>query len=365
METLNCIDTDEHLFYQAISLLPQPVSIINEQFDILYANSKFLEDFPSAKGSDQQRNLCPILHLDSNQANQVIEQVCQYQKKHSLSHQPSPSQPCFNLNFDLLDNSDHPYIMVTVNKNQKKVYNQAEKKRKDFIQIAAHELRTPLTAIKGFVQLVLERYNARNKKWFFQSTLMLMEEIERDQTFFKVIYDEAIRLDQLTNELLSIFKIDQGKFTIEIEEADFSKIVKESVEEYVIPDDYHQIHYINNSSSLPVMIDIKRIKRVITNLISNAIKYSPNSPDVYVSVERNQDVIRLAVKDKGIGIPDDQKHRIFERFYRAYSPEHENIHGYGIGLHICREIMLQHKGNLWFESTYGEGSTFYIELPCK
>lgn len=239
-----------------------------------------------------------------------------------------------------------------------------EKSRKDFIQIAAHELRTPLTAIKGFTQLVLERYKEREKKWFFQPTVKLIKEIERDKTFFKVILDESIRLDQLTNELLSIFKIDQGKFELNLQDADLSQVTKEVIEEFV-PDELHHIHFIDKTNERLVKIDIKQLKRVIHNLLSNAVKYSPNQADIYVLLEEQSNRIRLSIKDEGIGIPQEQQHRIFERFFRAYSPSHEEIHGYGVGLHISQEIMHQHGSKISFSSSFGKGSTFYFELTTE
>jgi PAS domain S-box-containing protein len=240
-----------------------------------------------------------------------------------------------------------------------------EKSRKDFIQIAAHELRTPLTAIKGFTQLVLERYRERQKKWFFQPTVKLIKEIERDQTFFKVILDESNRLDQLTNELLSIFKIDQGKFEMDVQVVDFSQVAKEGIEEFTIPNHSHHIHYTDSTVGVQVNIDIKQIKRVIHNLLSNAIKYSPETPDIYVNIECKGDKLVFSVKDEGVGIPKEQQPRIFERFFRAYSSSHETIHGYGVGLHICQEIIQKHAGKVKFYSEYGIGSTFYFELPIQ
>jgi two-component system phosphate regulon sensor histidine kinase PhoR len=237
--------------------------------------------------------------------------------------------------------------------------------RSEFIQIAAHELRTPLTSIKGFTQLVLERYKEREKKWFFQPTMNLYREIERDQTFFKVILDETIRLDELTTELLSIFKIDHGKFELDLHKIELSSIVQEALKEYLIPNDFHKIYYQDLTNSSHVIADSKQIKRVIHNLLSNAIKYSPASSDIHVTLEQKEEIVYFSVKDEGIGIPEDQQYRIFERFYRAQSSMHDEIQGFGVGLHICQEIIVHHEGDIGFKSKYGQGSTFFFQLPIR
>ncbi|WP_025026357.1 sensor histidine kinase [Caldalkalibacillus mannanilyticus] len=260
-----------------------------------------------------------------------------------------------------IDHTDSQYNILTM--MDVSAENRDEKNRRDFIQIAAHELRTPLTSIKGFTQLVLERYREREMKWFFQPTLKLMQEIDRDQTFFKVILDEAIRLDELTNELLSIFKMDQGKFDMNLQVYDISLIAEEALDEFIIPNEFHHIQYTNHLSEAYVYADVKQIKRVIHNLISNAVKYAPHHPNICIVLDQHQGAIRFSVQDQGIGIPEEQQARLFERFFRAHTDEHEGIHGFGVGLHICQEIMRQHGGQISFTSKYGEGSTFYFELP--
>lgn len=359
---------------QIIQSISDPLIVFNEKMERVYTNRAF-----------------QALTIESNQNNGTIEALRQLYdfydfKGRKLQTHELPSQRAiegeFLHNFELqlfrISDQTNDYYYVNTSPIHMEVSDQKlfamvmrdvskdlreEKNRKDFIQIAAHELRTPLTAIKGFTQLVLERYKERQKKWFFQPTIKLISEIERDQTFFKVILDEAIRLDQLTNELLSIFKIDQGKFEMDYRISNFSQVVKEAIEEFVIPDHSHHIHFLDQTAGVQVKIDSKQVKRVIHNLMSNAIKYSPESPDIYVNIVQRGRRLLFSVKDEGIGIPEEQQPRIFERFFRAYSSSHETIHGYGVGLHICQEIMQQHGGKIKFESTFGKGSTFYFELP--
>jgi PAS domain S-box-containing protein len=359
---------------QIIQSISDPLIVFNEKMEKVYTNRAFqalttesdlniatievldqFYEFYDFKGKKLQTHELPVqkalqgefLHNFELQLVSMLDQTNDY---YYVSTSP--------IHMEISDQKLFAMVMRDVSKDLHQ-----EKNRKDFIQIAAHELRTPLTAIKGFTQLVLERYRERQKKWFFQPTVKLISEIERDQTFFKVILDEAIRLDQLTNELLSIFKIDQGKFEMDYHISDFSQVAKEAIEEFVIPDHSHHIHFSDQTAGVEVRIDTKQVKRVIHNLMSNAIKYSPESPDIYVNILQKGDRLLFSVEDEGIGIPEEQQPRIFERFFRAYSSSHEMIHGYGVGLHICQEIMQQHGGQIKFKSVFGKGSTFYFELP--
>lgn len=350
---------DIHLLYQALSSFPQPACIINAEGHLMFANRACQVELFHAG----QQCISELFPDQSNQVKRCVQHVLRFQTS-CQDELISFQQKRYAVSFQPLSTEENDqYVMITFQLIHTPNENDIMAERNDFIQIAAHELRTPLTVIKGFIQLVLERYKEREKKWFFQPTITLMNEIERDQTFFKVINDEALRLDQLTNELLSIFKIDQGKFEMNFQRADFIQVVKEAIEEFVIPTESHVIHFSLLQEQVPVKADITQIKRVVSNLLSNAVKYSPDAYDIYVYMKKSKSSIKLYVKDEGIGIPKEQQKRIFERFFRAHSPTHDKIQGYGVGLHICREIITHHSGTIGFSSTYQQGSTFYIELP--
>lgn len=240
---------------------------------------------------------------------------------------------------------------------------ETEQMRKEFIQIAAHELRTPITAIKGFTQLIYERYKERTSNLTDQSIGEMMKELERDETFLKILLDEVYRLDGLTDELLSIFKLEQGKLELEVEETAIVSFISQLTAQYHIPDDFHQIHFNRPSEEKYLLIDRKKIGRVLYNLLSNAIKYSPNTPNIHVWVELQQNKAIIAVQDNGIGIPDDCQTFIFDQFYRGDYAREKHISGYGVGLHICREIVQSHGGDIYFDSQLGKGSTFYFYIP--
>ncbi|WP_202080817.1 sensor histidine kinase [Caldalkalibacillus salinus] len=359
----NGIEEKHDLMYRALASFPQAVCILDQERRMVFSNRKYEEFIEEIKKVTNEEAEKAIFHSFQQELNECFDQILMGEKE-SFKRFVLQEQPWTVQAQELpVKGEEVTYVMHTLRPEDP--IPDEHQHRKDFIQIAAHELRTPLTAIKGFIQLVLERYKERNRKWFFQPTSFIMSEIERDKTFFKVIYDEAIRLDQLTNELVSIFKIDQGKFQMNFQKANFTQVIQEAIEEFMIPTDFHHLHFFSLEEDLPVYIDIKQVKRVISNLLSNAIKYSPDAPDVFIQLRSEDGYMTLSVRDEGIGIPNDQQKRIFERFFRVYSPEHEHIHGYGIGLHICKEIIHKHNGALTFESTFGKGSTFFVRLPLS
>jgi signal transduction histidine kinase len=127
--------------------------------------------------------------------------------------------------------------------------------------------------------------------------------------------------------------------------------------------DRHRFTLSGAEQRLPVLADHERLAQVLTNLLENAIKYSPHGGDIEIRVGQDGNQVVFSVRDHGIGIPQDQVKHIFERFYRAGNVSSEHYGGLGLGLHISREIIQRHEGQIWVESREGEGSTFSFCLP--
>lgn len=218
--------------------------------------------------------------------------------------------------------------------------------RKDeFIGVAGHELRTPITTIKGYLQLL---------------------EAQAPEGLTKDFIDKALRqvnkLNRLVTDLLDVTRIHAGKLDYSIVRCDLVDLVKESIE---------TIGQIHTSaiieSRLPeepvyVMADATKIEQVLINFLSNAIKYSPGHPKIYVSIATRPDRVTVSIRDEGIGIPTQHLVDIFNRYYRVEQTQHV-FGGLGIGLYISKEIIERHNGSIWAESSEGNGSTFYFSLP--
>ncbi len=224
-----------------------------------------------------------------------------------------------------------------------------EQRKDEFIGVASHELKTPLAVVKGYVQLldrIVQEGQDKKAKAYLAKTLTYIN-----------------RLNALIVDLLDVSKIQAGRLKMDRTEFDFNQMLEEAVEANQILGHNHLIS-ISNDTNLKVVGDKNRIEQVLTNLISNAIKYSPSSNKVVIRVTRDHNFIIVGAQDFGIGIPKSKQARIFDRFYRV--DEHtKQFSGLGIGLYISAEIVERHGGRLWVESEEGQGSTFYFSLPIS
>ncbi|MEO7801634.1 MAG: PAS domain-containing sensor histidine kinase, partial [Ginsengibacter sp.] len=221
-----------------------------------------------------------------------------------------------------------------------------EERKDEFISIASHELKTPLTTIKAFTQIALQCCDdtpARVKQY--------LEKVD--------LYTD--KLSALINELLDVSKIQAGKLKLNTTPVELSSFLQESLHsvQHITAD--HKIH-IRQNEEANVSVDTSRLEQVITNIISNAAKYSPGKNEIYVNSKKQNGEVVVSVTDFGIGIPEKKLDKVFTRFYRV-NDNTRQFSGLGIGLYISAEIIKQHGGKIWAESKEGQGSTFHFSLP--
>ena len=223
--------------------------------------------------------------------------------------------------------------------------------REQFLAIASHELKTPLTALSGYAQI----FQLRAQR---AGTLS-----ERDSESLEHILTQADRLHRMINALLDVSRIEQGRLGLERSMLDLCALVHQTVAE--IQKMNSEQHFDVQSPDTPLWItgDALRLEQVLYNLLGNAIKYSPHGGPTTVSITTQDNIVRVAVRDEGIGIPAHDLPHLFERFYRASNVSADNISGVGIGLYVVQEIVRLHGGTVTVESQEGRGSTFTICLP--
>ncbi|HMQ31413.1 MAG TPA: ATP-binding protein [Chloroflexaceae bacterium] len=223
--------------------------------------------------------------------------------------------------------------------------------RDEFLSIAAHELRTPVTALLGNAQLLARR-------WQREGSLP-----ERDQRAVSALGDLARRLAGLIETMLDVTRLDREQLHVALAPLSLAALVADQVEQLRPSLVSHQIALELSDDPLTVLGDAERLAQVLGNLLSNAVKYSPEGGSIAVRAGAGDGHAFVSVTDQGIGIPADALPRLFERFYRAPNIDPRSISGFGIGLHLARELIARHGGELGVTSVEGQGSTFTLRLP--
>lgn len=228
-------------------------------------------------------------------------------------------------------------------------FHAVEQMKDALISTAAHELRTPVTSIQGFSELLLTRQ---------------LDE-PRQERYLGFIQQQSKQLARIIDDLLDIAKLESGHgLELNPTPIDLEPIIDEAVRPFidVHPDHTFRVMHLNRLP--PVFGDPFRLNQVINNLVSNAVKYSPDGGPIYIKTRVAPNYLMVSVEDKGVGIKPEQMGQLFERFYRA-DTSNTAAGGTGLGLTICKLIIEGHGGEIWVDSTYGEGSTFTFTLPLS
>ncbi|MDR1692216.1 MAG: cell wall metabolism sensor histidine kinase WalK [Oscillospiraceae bacterium] len=230
--------------------------------------------------------------------------------------------------------------------------NRLEGLRREFVSNVSHELRTPLTGIKSYAETLMEPEGLTH------------EEITR---FSSVIVDEADRMTRLVHDLLTLSRFDYGKADWSAADFDISELLRRIHDLLRVEANsrHHKLSLSVASFSETVRGDRDQIEQVLINIITNAIRYTPDGGRIDIDANSSAGWVRISVRDNGIGIPEEDLPFIFERFYRVDKARSRSMGGTGLGLAIAREIVEKHKGRLVIESELGKGTTVSLLLPLK
>jgi PAS domain S-box-containing protein len=290
--------------------------------DIEQAANKFLADYKDRKYHESQFR---IRHTDG-----TIRWIA------------CTGNPQFNASGDFSG-----YIGACVDITEQK---QLQNQKDEFIGIASHELKTPVTSIKAYAQVLEAMFRKAGD--------------DRKANMIVKMNNQIDRLTSLIGDLLDVTKIQSGRLQFNDSRFDFNQLMQDMVEDLQRTTDKHQI--ITELKPIgEVYADKDRIGQVLTNLVTNAIKYSPDADKIIVLAEVVGNEVKVCVEDFGIGISHDKKDKVFEQFYRVSGDKQHTFPGLGLGLYISSEIIKREGGRIWVNSVQGKGSTFCFSLPIK
>jgi signal transduction histidine kinase len=227
-----------------------------------------------------------------------------------------------------------------------------EQSRSQFFYHVTHELRTPLTNIRAYAETLSEG---------------VLNDPEALRECYNVIVGETHRLSRLVEDILSLSQLEAGSVRLSMDDVNTARLIRQVVEDMQANADEKSVDLV---LSLPAKVptirgDKERMAVVLTNLVGNAIKYTPQGGSVEVSCEEDGGRLHIKVRDTGIGIDEDEQEKVFEKFYRSESEEVHQQPGTGLGLAMALEVVRAHGGKIDLESEPGKGSTFIVDLPIE
>lgn len=230
-----------------------------------------------------------------------------------------------------------------------------------FMSVASHELKTPVTAMSGFLQVALRRIRKRLDAGHPDAPTWEQEQRAITEQLV-IVQRQTTKLARLIDELLDVSRIQSGRVEFHLGPMDLAQLVREVAERMQTTTERHTI-VVSGPERVPIVADRDHLEQVLNNLITNAVKYSPEGGEITVSVGEQDGRALLTVRDRGIGIPPEELSSVFGLFYRSPDRRARDVGGMGLGLYISKEIVDRHGGEIWAESEVGHGTAFEVRLP--
>jgi two-component system phosphate regulon sensor histidine kinase PhoR len=262
-----------------------------------------------------------------------------------------PAEHFLQVQISPLWDSLHRQIGAVVVCNDVTALRQLDEMRKEFVANVSHELKTPITAIKGFVETLLGG--------------AIEDDLHRIK-FLKIVQKHADRMNAIINDLLSLARLEHEKGGIESQTLQLQTVIMDALHAVELAAQEKHITVIRDIAPLPPLTgNASLLQQAFTNLLDNAIKYSPPHSEVQVQAFRRQNQILVKFIDQGEGVPEEHWSRLFERFYRIDKARSANTGGTGLGLSIVKHVIALHQGSVSLKSKKDKGSTFTVVLPCE
>ncbi|MEF3691535.1 MAG: HAMP domain-containing sensor histidine kinase [Candidatus Moraniibacteriota bacterium] len=223
--------------------------------------------------------------------------------------------------------------------------------KSEFVSIISHQLKTPLTGVSWQVEL----FNTKYKEGLNEKQKEILKNIELSNAV----------ISRMVNDLLDVARIDQNNLFTKKEEIDIVSVIRKVIEknEVLGKDNNVKIKFLVDDNMPKIIGDEKKTEVVLDNLISNAVKYNKKGGEVSIKVRKDVSKATISIRDNGIGIPKEDQEMIFDKFFRSDNAATQEVSGTGLGLFIAKNIIERSGGKIWFHSTEGEGSVFFVALP--
>jgi len=318
---------------EIFSINPEAEKILElDKNKLLEKSFQAMADFPKAK---------PLMSILDSELKNISRKEVELSKGFIVEMSVIP------LN---LDKNNIGHLIVLHDVSREKL---VEKMKTEFVSLAAHQLRTPLSIIKWSMSML--------KKGDFGKLTKKQSDI------VKSTFQNNERLISLVSDLLDVTHIEEGRYLYKVSETDIRKIIELAINNYKEEAKRRKIKIdFEKPETFPlIMLDIEKMKLAIQNFIDNAIKYSKDGGKIMVTLKNDEGKIELKVQDFGMGIPEEQQNKIFNKFFRGDNARKVNTVGSGLGLFLSKNIVEAHGGKMWFESKENVGTSFYFSLPIK
>ena len=340
-----------------VETIREPLLVLDAELRVQRANRAFYRYFQVEPADTERRRIfelgdghwnIPALRTLLKKLLPTNHAFADYEVEHTF---PGIGRRVLLLNAQRIDSV--PLILLAMEDITERKRAEGEKlllleQREEFMAIASHELKTPVTSLKGYAQLLQARFAKAGD--------------ERSAALLARMDAQLDKLIHLIGELLDVTSIEAGKLPWHNERFELDALAADIVEEVSQTTERHQIR-MEGETRIPVYGDPERIGQVLTNLLTNAIKYSPQADRILVTLASEAESATVGVQDFGIGLAPEKQGQVFERFFRVSDPEHATFPGLGLGLFISAQIVKRHGGRMWVESRVGAGSTFFFTIP--
>lgn len=345
--TMGDISSEKSKLEKILENMADGVMAFNRQGVLIHANSVCYEMLGNTNMDHRFDFIFPKLGVDIS-----FDKLLAEEEKHEEGLMMSLEDKYFNLHFapytNVLGEGEGLVVVMQDVTSQQKL----EQMRKEFVANVSHELRTPLTTVKSYTETLLDG---------------AIEDKEVAMQFLKVMDKEADRMTTLVRDLLELSRIDNKQMQLEFSKIDLKELVEDTIEAQKLQASQkgHQLVLeVDSNKDYSIWADAARSRQVLHNILSNAIKYSPDPGMIKLKLFRQEEVV-IQIQDNGIGIPEQDINRIFERFYRVDKARSRKMGGTGLGLSIAKEMIELHGGRIKISSKIGKGTTVTLYFPIR